>query len=122
MEQGIFFIATITDINFSSDEILRQHDAFIVIATGFVRAKFEFRGCAGKWFKLQMESPLSVRFCRDSFHNLRQRSQREQVDQGNPVPVILANPTLIRRPVLVGDDLLHSGFSKADYENLFPRT
>ena len=51
-----------------------------------------------------------------------ERSQREQVDQGNTVPVILANPTLIRRPVLVGDDLLHSGFSKADYENLFPRT
>lgn len=50
------------------------------------------------------------------------RTQREQVDRGNPVPVILANPTLVRRPVLVGENLLHSGFNKADYERLFPLT
>lgn len=47
-------------------------------------------------------------------------AQREQVESGNPVPVIIANPTLIRRPVLVDGDLLHTGFSEADYERLFP--
>jgi arsenate reductase (glutaredoxin) len=46
-------------------------------------------------------------------------SQRALVESGNPVPVIIANPTLIRRPVLVGDSLLHCGFSKVDYELLF---
>jgi arsenate reductase (glutaredoxin) len=49
-------------------------------------------------------------------------SQREQVEEGNPVPVLIANPTLIKRPVLVGDDILHCGFNKADYERLFPQT
>jgi arsenate reductase len=48
-------------------------------------------------------------------------SQRTQLDSGNPVPVIIANPTLIRRPVLVDGELLHSGFNPADYERLFPR-
>jgi arsenate reductase len=47
------------------------------------------------------------------------RNQRTQIETGNPVPVILANPTLIRRPVLVGENLLHNGFNKADYERLF---
>jgi arsenate reductase len=46
-------------------------------------------------------------------------SQRELVESGNPVPVLIANPSLIRRPVLVGEGLLHCGFSKADYERLF---
>lgn len=48
-------------------------------------------------------------------------AQREQVEEGNPVPVILANPTLIRRPVLVDDELLHNGFQPGDYDRLFPR-
>ena len=46
-------------------------------------------------------------------------SQREQVERGNPVPVIIANPTLMRRPVLVDDHLLHVGFNAPDYERLF---
>lgn len=46
-------------------------------------------------------------------------SQREQVERGNPVPVIIANPTLMRRPVLVGENLLHVGFNAPDYERLF---
>jgi arsenate reductase len=36
------------------------------------------------------------------------RSQREQVEGGNPLPVILANPTLLRRPILVDADMLHA--------------
>ena len=51
-----------------------------------------------------------------------ERSQREQVESGNPVPVLIANPTLIRRPVLVRDGLLHCGFSATDYELLFSRS
>jgi arsenate reductase-like glutaredoxin family protein len=47
-------------------------------------------------------------------------AQREQVEQGNPVPVLIANPTLIKRPVLVDDELLHVGFNGAEYEELFP--
>ena len=51
-----------------------------------------------------------------------ERSQREQVESGNPVPVLIANPTLIRRPVLVADGLLHCGFNATDYELLFSRS
>jgi arsenate reductase (glutaredoxin) len=47
------------------------------------------------------------------------RSQREQIEAGNPLPVILANPTLLRRPILVGADLLHAGFNRDDYAQLF---
>ena len=47
------------------------------------------------------------------------RGQREQVEEGNPVPVLLANPTLIKRPVLVGENLLHCGFDSEIYERLF---
>ena len=42
-----------------------------------------------------------------------------QVERGNPVPVIIANPTLMRRPVLVGEQILHVGFNAQDYERLF---
>ena len=49
------------------------------------------------------------------------RTQREQVEEGNAVPVIIANPTLIRRPVLVDGDLLHCGFNPDDYARLFKR-
>ena len=49
-------------------------------------------------------------------------TQRTLIESGNPVPVLIANPTLIKRPVLVGDDgLLHNGFSPTEYERLFPR-
>jgi arsenate reductase-like glutaredoxin family protein len=33
--------------------------------------------------------------------------------------VIIANPTLMRRPVLVGEQILHVGFNAQDYERLF---
>jgi len=51
-----------------------------------------------------------------------ERSQREQIESGNPVPVLIANPTLIKRPVLAGDGLLHCGFNPTDYEHLFARS
>ena len=48
-------------------------------------------------------------------------AQRALIESGNAVPVLIANPTLIRRPVLVDGDLLHNGFDAAVYEQLFPR-
>lgn len=48
-----------------------------------------------------------------------ERTQRAQLESGNPVPVLLAYPTLIRRPVLRDGDLLHAGFSERDFERLF---
>jgi arsenate reductase len=46
-------------------------------------------------------------------------TQRALIESGNPVSVIIANPTLIRRPVLVDGDLLHNGFDPVVYESLF---
>lgn len=48
-------------------------------------------------------------------------TQRALIETGNPVPVIIANPTLIRRPVLVDGELLTNGFDPAAWEKLFPR-
>jgi arsenate reductase len=48
-------------------------------------------------------------------------TQRALIESGNPVPVIIANPTLIRRPVLVDGELLHNGFDPAVYERLFAK-
>lgn len=93
------------------------------------------RGIAHEFHDLRKEHHLDVRTLEHWLERIgRQRlvnrssatwrtlesSQREQVERGNPVPVILANPTLIKRPVLVGDGILHVGFSAADYERLFP--
>ena len=48
-----------------------------------------------------------------------ERSQREQVESGNPVPVLIANPTLIKRPVLeAGPDVI-VGFAADDYAARF---
>lgn len=38
---------------------------------------------------------------------------RRQVDQVNPIPVLLSQPTLIKRPVLVDDGRVHVGFDEA---------
>ncbi len=46
-------------------------------------------------------------------------AQRQQIDSGNPVPILLANPTLIRRPVLVDGKPLSCGFDPLEYERLF---
>lgn len=48
------------------------------------------------------------------------RTQRQHLEEGNPVPLIIANPTLIRRPILVdGDEVLHCGFNRDEYARLF---
>lgn len=46
-------------------------------------------------------------------------AQRQLVESGNPVPVLIANPTLIRRPVLVDQTPLCCGFDPAEYTRLF---
>ncbi|MCG3168831.1 MAG: hypothetical protein CALGDGBN_00338 [Pseudomonadales bacterium] len=52
---------------------------------------------------------------------LLDQAQRRQVESGNPVPVLLANPTLLKRPVLVDGAALSCGFDPAEYERLFVR-
>lgn len=47
---------------------------------------------------------------------------REDVDEQKALALMLDNPTLIKRPVLVtGDGRVHVGFRPADYETLFPK-
>ena len=43
-------------------------------------------------------------------------SQRHQVDKVNPVPVLISQPTLIKRPVLVDGSRVLVGFSNAEYQ------
>ena len=43
-------------------------------------------------------------------------------DQTSAAELMLADPTLIKRPVLAGDGLLHCGFNPSDYEQLFSRS
>lgn len=42
---------------------------------------------------------------------------RRQIEEINPVPVLLTLPTLIKRPVLVDGDNLLVGFDEQEYRN-----
>ena len=44
---------------------------------------------------------------------------KETVDEGKAVTLMLANPTLIKRPVLTVGKKVHVGFKPADYKSLF---
>ena len=44
---------------------------------------------------------------------------RETVDESKAIDLMLANPTLIKRPVLVHGKQVHVGFKPADYKKLF---
>ena len=46
---------------------------------------------------------------------------RTEVENGNALPALIANPTLIKRPVLEGNKILHVGFKEADYNALLNR-
>ncbi len=49
-------------------------------------------------------------------------AQREGVDEARAIALMLDNPTLIKRPVLVTDDgQTHVGFKPGYYETIFPR-
>lgn len=41
------------------------------------------------------------------------------VDAGDALAALEANPTLIKRPVIEGNNILHVGFKEADYAGLF---
>ena len=44
---------------------------------------------------------------------------RETVDEGKAIALMLANPTLIKRPVLTLGKTIHVGFKSAEYKKLF---
>ena len=46
-------------------------------------------------------------------------SDRENIDEAKAMQLMLANPSLIKRPVLSMDDRFHVGFSDSDYQQLF---
>ena len=44
---------------------------------------------------------------------------KESVNEAKAIQLMLANPTLIKRPVLLHNKQVHVGFTPADYETLF---
>ena len=44
---------------------------------------------------------------------------KETVDEGKAITLMLANPTLIKRPVLTVGKKVHIGFKPAEYKELF---
>ncbi len=44
---------------------------------------------------------------------------KETVDEGKAITLMLANPTLIKRPVLTYKKKIHVGFKPAEYKALF---
>lgn len=46
-------------------------------------------------------------------------AQRDDIDERKAIQLMLDNPTLIKRPVLVDADWVHVGFSPDDYAALF---
>ncbi|WP_455218448.1 ArsC family reductase [Kaarinaea lacus] len=45
--------------------------------------------------------------------------KKESVDERKAIDLMLANPTLIKRPVLARGKKIHVGFSTTDYKNIF---
>lgn len=46
-------------------------------------------------------------------------SERENLDEAKAIPLMLANLSLIKRPVLEHNSALHVGFSANEYEQIF---
>ncbi len=46
-------------------------------------------------------------------------SERNSLDEGSAVALLLANPTLMKRPLLDTGKALHLGFKADDYQTLF---
>ena len=44
---------------------------------------------------------------------------KETINEANAIQLMLAQPTLIKRPVLVHKKIIHVGFKPAEYEALF---
>ncbi len=46
-------------------------------------------------------------------------SDRSDVDRGKALVLMLTNPTLIKRPVLIAGKAIRAGFSEAEYRSIF---
>lgn len=46
-------------------------------------------------------------------------ADRSDVDRNKALMLMLANPTLIKRPVLITDSVIRAGFNEAEYKSLF---
>lgn len=46
------------------------------------------------------------------------QAQRDNMDEENAITVMLSTPSIIKRPVLVKDDLIMVGFNETKYEEL----
>ena len=55
-----------------------------------------------------------------SWRQLDPARKASVVDQSSATELMLANPTLIKRPVLEAGDRIVVGFSEPIYRNLFP--
>ena len=46
-------------------------------------------------------------------------AEKKSVDEAKSIDLMLAQPTMIKRPVLVHNKIIHVGFKPAEYETLF---
>lgn len=53
-----------------------------------------------------------------TWHQLSE-SEKESVDEAKSIDLMLAQPTMIKRPVLVFKKITHVGFKPAEYEAIF---
>ncbi len=48
-------------------------------------------------------------------------TDRSGVDRDSAQALMLANPTLIKRPVLITGKVIHAGFKESDYKSIFQK-
>ena len=53
-----------------------------------------------------------------TWRNLPESIRSNAVDASSILPLLVEQPTLIKRPVLVAGDTVHCGFKEADYQSL----
>jgi arsenate reductase (glutaredoxin) len=46
-------------------------------------------------------------------------SDRSDIDRDKALELMLINPTLIKRPVLITDNVIRTGFNEAEHQSLF---
>lgn len=48
-------------------------------------------------------------------------TERDSLNEGNAIALLLAHPTLLKRPVLVADKGIYNGFTEASYNSMFKK-
>ncbi|MFT4591617.1 MAG: arsenate reductase, partial [Gammaproteobacteria bacterium] len=48
-------------------------------------------------------------------------TERDSLNEGNAIALLLAHPTLLKRPVLVADKGIYNGFTEASYNSIFKK-